>query len=71
MAMSVFESRHEQSKEKKLSVPISLELNDLISSIEEDLKTKAPDKRFNTTSICVDALKKAARKAKRELAQMK
>jgi|CXWL01.1.fsa_nt_gi hypothetical protein len=71
MESSVFESIKKKSDEKKLSIFIPTELDALINSIIAELKIKDPNLRFNTTSICVDALTKAVKKAQRELEDMK
>ena len=70
MAGSVFESVEKKSRKKKINITIPNELDKLITDVITDLKVKAPNLQFNTTTICVDALYKAVRKAKSELEQM-
>ena len=70
MTKSIFENRSSKSNEKKLSVPIPPELDSQISAIKTELKMKAPEMQYNTTNICVEALTKAARRARKELDQM-
>jgi len=67
---SIFESSDNKPKDKKVSIIISQELESAISAVKSELKMKAPDMKFNTNSICVDALTKAVKRAKKELAEM-
>lgn len=71
MESSVFESPTKKPKNKKLNVLIPLELEQHINDVINELKIKAPELKFNTNAICVDALSKAVKKAKRELETMK
>jgi len=67
---SIFESSDNKPKDKKVSIIISQELESAISAVKSELKMKAPDMKFNTNSICVDALTKAVKRANKELAEM-
>lgn len=70
MPPSIFESADKQPKEKKLPISISQDLEGAISYVKSELQMKAPDMKFNVNSICVDALSKAVKRAKKELAGM-
>lgn len=67
MKASIFESRKPKPADKRVPVLVPESLYDDIETIKKLLKEKAPDKLFNTNAICVEALKKAVNKAKREL----
>ena len=70
MVESIFESRTEKSKNKKFSFSIPADLHNGIEAINNELGEKAPDKKFNTEAICVAALEKAVKRARRELSKM-
>jgi len=71
MKASIFETRKGKTEEKRVSIILPSELHELIEDIKNQLKAKSPDMRFNVNAICVDALKKATKKAQTELTQMK
>jgi hypothetical protein len=68
MKASIFEERKPKTADKRIAVLVPESLFSDIEDIKTSLKEKAPDKRFNTNAICVDALKRAVNKAKKELA---
>ena len=70
MTNSIFESKKHQIKEKALSVKLPLEMHAEIEEVRSSLERLSPDLKFNVNAICVDALNKAVRKAKKELSLM-
>ena len=70
MTNSIFESKKRQIKEKALSVKVPLEMHAELEEVKSSLEKLNPDLKFNVNAICVDALGKAVRKAKKELSSM-
>ncbi len=70
MTNSIFESKKKPEKTKKISVPCPVQLVADIEDVKKQLSEVNPDMSFNVDALCIDALGKAVRRAKKELSTM-
>lgn len=70
MKDSIFEVKKSAIPTKKFPLTLPASVLDEIDEVRTMLEAKAPDMNFNVNAICLDAIQKAVRKAKKELTQM-
>lgn len=70
MSASIFEDKKSKKQTKSLSVKLPIELSEAIDEVNTKLAEIDSTKKFNVNAICVDAIQKATRRAKRELDTM-
>ncbi len=70
MVNSIFEPKKSQMKERTLSVKVPEDLHAEIDAIKKTLGEMDSGKRFNVNAICVEAVRKAVKRAKKELAAL-
>ncbi len=70
MTSSIFESKKKAEKTQKIAIPCPAQLAADIEDVKAQLAAIDPDMSFNVEALCIDALSKAVRRAKKELSEM-